>query len=456
MTSSTTPRVPLIRSLDDCGTEENVRKFNNTLYVSQDGYSKLIVPEYKYVPLNIEPQTVRLLSLHTSNDSADHVRCNLETHHLTELPPFVAVKNARGYRNIEEAIEVDGQALRISAALERFLRYLRTQISQPTLIWVRYVCVLERDLTEQNAYWTREFSDRMYTLATEVIDMHDTNTRLVINGYFERVFHDQWGDWNKEWSGGHDQEVILPRVCPIRLGTNPNIDAPTMNFRYMPMDMIADEVRVMCIMPAKDGSAPIVLHVAHCPIKCEVTYMALSYRWGTDKTPEKIVMNGQRMSIRQNLAEAIRALRMQEQIVPIWIDALSINQENVAERGREVRRMGKIYHHAMSVYSIVGAADEDTQNVCKFISELVRHPVVRINDLNDFHFDDWGSSGDGGFWYGENRIEPQRLVKLCVALYRFLTREYFRRCWILQVSGMGLESYHFGSRKQAEYIVRFA
>jgi hypothetical protein len=277
MTSFAVPRVPFIRSLDDCGTEETVRKFNNTLYVSEDGYSKLVVPKYVYVPLNTEPQGVRLLKLHPTNELADHVRCNLEVYSLTGIiPPFVAVKNARGYRNIEQAIEVDGQALLISAALERFLRYLRTKIPQPILIWVRYICVVEHDLTEQNAYWTREFSDKMYALATEAIDMHSINNRLITNGYFEKVFHTQWGNRSKEWNGIHGREVILPRVCPVRLGTKPSIEAPTMDFRYMPLDMIADEIRVMCIMPAKDETAPIVIHVAHCPIKCEVTYIALS------------------------------------------------------------------------------------------------------------------------------------------------------------------------------------
>jgi hypothetical protein len=144
-------------------------------------------------------------------------------------------------------------------------------------------------------------------------------------------------------------------------------------------------------------------------------------------------MNGQRMTVRQNLAEAIRALRMNEQIVPLWIDALSINQANLAERSREVRRMGKIYHHAMSVYSVVGPADDDTQEVYDFIAELDKHLMVRINDQNDFHFGHWGSLSDGGMWYGENRIEPEHLPKLCAALYKFIHRDYFRRCWILQV-----------------------
>jgi hypothetical protein len=277
MASSVVPRAPLIKSLEVCGTEEVVRHFNNGLYISEDGTSKLNVPEYEYSPLSIEPQEARLLKLHPANDLAEHVRCTLETHPVTQLPPFIAIKNARGYRKIEEAIEVDGHALLISPALERFLRYLRTKIDKPTLIWVRYACVVEFDPAEQKTYWTREFSDNMYALASEAIDMHQINSRLIENGYFEKVVDARYTKWNKVWNG-RDGQMVLPRVCPIRLGTKPSIDEPTMEYQYMPLDMVTDEIRIMCIMPAEDTAAPIVMHAAHCPIKCEVTYIALSCR----------------------------------------------------------------------------------------------------------------------------------------------------------------------------------
>ena len=67
-----------------------------------------------------------------------------------------------------------------------------------------------------------------------------------------------------------------------------------------------------------------------------------------------MVLNGQKKAIRKNLASAIRSLRMTDKVVPLWIDALSINQDDMAERAREVRRMGTIYDNAVSVYSYVG------------------------------------------------------------------------------------------------------
>jgi hypothetical protein len=254
--------------------EKAVRHFNNTLYTTSEKASELIVPEYEFTKLSIEPREVRLLRLYPTTDLSAHVRCSIETYSLASLPAFIAVNNARGYRNLKEPIEADGCALFVSVALERFLRHYRTKSTQPTLLWVRYACVLEFDPEEQKTYWTREFSDRMYALASEVVDMHATNSQLIEEGYFEKVFDSQYQTWSKEWDGSASH-TILPRVCPIRLGVKPSIEAPTTDYQYMPLDAITDEIRIMCIMPAEEKEAPIIIHAAHCPIT-EATYVALS------------------------------------------------------------------------------------------------------------------------------------------------------------------------------------
>lgn len=198
---------------------------------------------------------------------------------MSQLPPFIAVQNARGYRKIEEAIEVvhagTRHALLMSAALERFLPYLRTRIEEPTYIWVRYACVLEFNLQEQQTYWTREFSDKMYAAASKVFDMHDVNNSLVDNGYLGRVISPGHGSWKNEWYGSPN-EMVLPQICPVRLGTKANNESSSTQYRYMPLDIVADEIRIICVLPAEDEFASIVMHVAHCPIKCGVTYIALS------------------------------------------------------------------------------------------------------------------------------------------------------------------------------------
>jgi hypothetical protein len=145
-------------------------------------------------------------------------------------------------------------------------------------------------------------------------------------------------------------------------------------------------------------------------------------------------MNGQRKIIRESLADAIRAIRMTERIVPMWIDAISINQDDFVERSRQVRRMGQIYDYAVAVHSYVGSADEETEAALHFIAELAKHPMVRFNNMGEFHFGEFHSCESGGsIVYGENKIKPKLLAKLSGSLYRLLTRQYFRRSWVIQV-----------------------
>lgn len=139
------------------------------------------------------------------------------------------------------------------------------------------------------------------------------------------------------------------------------------------------------------------------------------------------------MFIRKNLAQAIRFFRTSNAIVPLWIDAISINQNDVAERGRQVKRMGQIYNNAMMVYSWTGPQSDDTENACNLIDELSKLPMIRINNEGEFHFGEWGAVNGGNIWFGENKIKPPQLAKMCAALYRLLIRQYFRRSWVLQV-----------------------
>lgn len=50
-----------------------------------------------------------LLKLPPTNDDSKNTCCDLGTYALTVLPPFIAIKNARGYYKVQEPIEVNGQ-----------------------------------------------------------------------------------------------------------------------------------------------------------------------------------------------------------------------------------------------------------------------------------------------------------------------------------------------------------
>jgi len=403
-------------------------------YSGEDGYRHLTLPPFEWDTLDHERDEQRFLVLHPCagdrNDVAAHVRCDLENTTLFDAKPFIAVSNARGYRLLEEAIEISGTALLVPVALERFLRHFR-RTGESVRLWVRHLCVNQANGEERARYWTRGFSDTMYDLATEVVNMSQYVSELVEEKVVETFYDTRYCEWDKEWYNWLEpEEVRLPKVFPIRLGKQCSNETPTDDYEYMPLDMVADEIRVLLLTPSEDRSAPIVCHLAHCPLASEVTFVALSYIWGQDDTKAEIVLNGQKTLIRRSLEDVFRALRFPDKVTPLWVDAICINQADVVERNRQLPRMIDVYDHAAAVTSYIGGATDDDNDAIELIKEL-NMPMMRHNDRGEWHFGPWNVE-HGKHWFGENPIGPARLSNMCVALYKFFMRPYFRRVWVLQ------------------------
>jgi hypothetical protein len=396
------------------------------------GVRKVTVPWFEYGALDHERDQQRFLVLlpavRDKNEPANHVQCRLIEEELFDAEPFVAVRSARGYRLHQDLIEIDGTALAVSQALERFMRNFRRDV-EPVRLWIRHICVNEQDAQEKSRYWTRDFSDTMYALATDTIDMCDYNNRLLDEGKIERVLAPEHMTWTKQWHEAPDS-ITFPRIFPVELGRRPSNHDPQDEFRYVPLDMVSDEIRVVVLTPSPDSAAPIVCHLGHCPAHCEVTFVGLSYTWGKDTSTSTIILNGQKMNIRSTLAAILRDLRKEGQAVPIWIDAICINQDDIEERDRQLPRMARIYDCAAGVVSYTGSASSDSDLALELVTEL-QHPMMRFNNQHEWHFGEWRSEGDG-MVFGENRIKPLKLAEMAAALYKFLTRRYFRRVWVLQ------------------------
>ena len=167
-------------------------------------------------------------------------------------------------------------------------------------------------------------------------------------------------------------------------------------------------------------------------------YEALSYTWGTTDDPEiAYVMNLEpggnvrndvyaTLPIYQNLACALRYLRYINQVRIFWIDAVCINQSNVPERNKQVKRMANIYKLAYRVVAWLGIEEyNSTQAIAtlQYIGDqlevtkegrLVRAPGAEEPDLwmnaCCFSFDD----------------------QIWQALLSILERSWFYRLWCWQ------------------------
>jgi hypothetical protein len=106
-------------------------------------------------------------------------------------------------------------------------------------------------------------------------------------------------------------------------------------------------------------------------------YEALSYTWGSaEKTDIVYVQQDaakgptQYLEIGQNLASALRHLRHSTTTRTMWIDAVCINQLDIAERNEQVKRMVDIYKLAYRVVVWLGE-EADKSNLALSTMEFV-------------------------------------------------------------------------------------
>lgn len=102
-------------------------------------------------------------------------------------------------------------------------------------------------------------------------------------------------------------------------------------------------------------------------------YTAVSYVWGTGSAEHTIQLQGRSFQVRQNLWDFLSQMRSKGSTDAFfWIDAICINQDDVAERTHQVRFMGQIYSKASIVLVWLGAGDPEVLKDMKFLQSHER------------------------------------------------------------------------------------
>jgi hypothetical protein len=143
-------------------------------------------------------------------------------------------------------------------------------------------------------------------------------------------------------------------------------------------------------------------------------YAALSYTWGTAAPSIPIVLHGKVALVSENLYLALLHLRKRS-VTLIWVDALCINQEDLAERARQVSHMEEVYRRASLVWVWLGDSDKFSEVAFEELHGLREHlncdgAVLREHLVRELH------------------QHPQRWRAISELLYR----PWFRRMWIIQ------------------------
>lgn len=177
------------------------------------------------------------------------------------------------------------------------------------------------------------------------------------------------------------------------------------------------------------------------------SYEALSYCWDSENRPKiEITCNGNKLTIHQNLYDALRSIHHTNKSRFLWIDAICIDQNNTPEKNHQVQMMGKIYSNAHSVLVWIGSAQRERENPMSShdeVSEVFSGICVIMNKwLAHNGRDDlvatYSATSKGLVTPTTEResTDPEAILGVdkdrLNQVLRFFSKQWFSRTWVIQ------------------------
>ncbi|PLB55546.1 hypothetical protein P170DRAFT_470958 [Aspergillus steynii IBT 23096] len=143
---------------------------------------------------------------------------------------------------------------------------------------------------------------------------------------------------------------------------------------------------------------------------CSIKYTGLSYTWGSSLKPFKLRTNLGFIALTTSLYFAIvQMLRDTNGPRVIWVDAVSINQENESEKAGQIEILHEIFGQAAGILDWVGKESVDSRLAFDTMRYLSR---ILPEELSGF----------------DMRVNSDRWA----AVNALIARPWFRRTWIVQ------------------------
>ncbi|KAE8451322.1 hypothetical protein EG329_003951 [Mollisiaceae sp. DMI_Dod_QoI] len=196
-----------------------------------------------------------------------------------------------------------------------------------------------------------------------------------------------------------------------------SFQAPLSSFPYKPLDsQRVTSIRVV-ILHKGSGNDAISCTIEHIQLGSR-KYEALSYEWGQPSDDDLVIqIDGFGFKVRRNLFDALWHIRLPEEDRYVWIDAISINQDDLVERSEEVQKMGRIYRKASCVLVWVGLDAQRSDLAIDYFIQLAADARKREEDDP--------SRATSLQW----KLLP---VAKRQAIIAWLDRRYWKRLWIVQ------------------------
>jgi hypothetical protein len=189
---------------------------------------------------------------------------------------------------------------------------------------------------------------------------------------------------------------------------------------------------------------------AHLPEKDAVldtkapAYLALSYVWGAPTDEDRTVLiNNVHFTVKTNLQRVLEYLEGKIKL-PIWIDAICINQNDTKEKEEQVKQMREIYENAARTIIWLGESNDSTRKLFSHLYKFGKDAIdAGLNDLKEVDLKCWPEFGldetklkikvklEGLFPKMSRGYDNEGPFPL-LDMIDLSEREWFKRVWVVQ------------------------
>lgn len=222
--------------------------------------------------------------------------------------------------------------------------------------------------------------------------------------------------------GGTSSEDILYKILSLEKSAKWRKSSLSM------YDLLgSSQFRVLILQPGKDFEQ-VQCRLVTLDFNDSPEYEALSYAWGDPAQTHSILCNGRKVGIPENLHAALWHLRHSDKPRIVWVDALCIDQQDLDERGHQVKLMKEIYSRASKVTVWIGKETEDLYESFKLLERLAAWESYKPEFILKVR-SRWTRVG---LDFSQATANNQYTLICWQPLIKLLEETWFRRVWVIQ------------------------
>lgn len=213
---------------------------------------------------------------------------------------------------------------------------------------------------------------------------------------------------------------------------------------YDDLELSVGQIRLLYVLSTHENDEDIKCRLEVVTWSPDLRFAALSYVWGNPDTTQQIFVNSQHFEATKNLRAALWHIRKNDVLLddpsapdgpgqrgclPLWVDAICVNQKDYQERNDQVMLMGSIYGSADKVIGWLGPGEAHQNEAIRAIKGLTKAAfshgpepsqgtIVEFLSVHDFRQSlGAGSSISSSTWD---------------LLFDLFQKEFWTRVWIVQ------------------------